>query len=291
MGVLSMLPSNSGVISGEKVFRNDVFKPISLDLLKQKPDVQIEETDIESVVNDNIRILDLIRLPERFDRKAIVTFLEDLIRKDFENDPLHKQAVELDKYAKDFHRYMQRYFDKIFDYHNKLKEDLLGYVFGASNFYLKSDFPPSFARTLTFSLLTECRFIDLYNRKIRRERLALITNYNNRTKFKRVCDIHNSWVDPLSSAIERITEMRVGLIWYVDFTHSKTLEEIFKPKKLKKSLLDEEYFFGMLVNIQRETYQFRRALVNLSKETFSTFPSREDPTVNMLCSVMETMSS
>ena len=89
--------------------------------------------------------------------------------------------------------------------------------------------------------------------------------------------------------MNKIDEMRIGLIWYVDFTHSKTLEEIFEPKSLKKSLLDEEYFFGMLVNIQRGTDQLRRALANVSKKTFAVFPSRKDPTVNMLCSVMETM--
>ena len=180
-----MLSSDLEAISGEKIFRNDVFKPISLSLLPEKPDMRIEEADIASVVEDNIRILNSIRIPDRFDSKTLASFLEKMIREDLEKDPLHKEAVELNKYAKDFHTYMREYFNKVFDFQKKLKEDLFKYVFAASNFYLRSDFPPSFARTLTFSLLTECRFIDIYDEMIRRERIQLITNYNNRKRFER----------------------------------------------------------------------------------------------------------
>lgn len=291
MGVLSMLPSNLECISAERIFRNDVFKPVSLGLLTQKPDIKIEETDIAPVIEDNVRILDSIRLPSHFDRNTLAKFLDQLIRKELEKDTLHKQAVQLNKYAKDFRTYMRQYFDRIFDFHENLKKDLVNNVFGASHSYLKSDFPPSFARTFTFSLLTECRFIDIFNMRIRRERLALRTYYNNRKKFRNLCDAHNIWVDPLDSLISKIDETRVGLIWYVEFTHSKTLEEIFKPKPLKKSLLDEEYFFGMLVSLQQQTYQFRQELTKLSKETFAISTSRKNSTVDMLCSIMETMAS
>jgi len=291
MGVSSVLSSNLGAISTEKILRNDVLKPVSLGLLRQKPSIQTEKNDIESVVEENIRMLDSIRLPTHFERETLANFLEKMIRKDLAKDPLHKQAVELNKYAKDFRTYMRQYFDKIFGFNSRWKEDLLKHVFATSHIYLKSDFPPSFARTLTFSLLTECRFFDIYNMKIRREHLALMTYYNNARKFNRLCDNHNLWVDPLDSAINKMDEMRIGLIWYVDFIHSKTLEEIFEPKVLKKSLLDEEYFFGMLVGLQQQTYRFRQALTNLSKETFAISISRKDPTVDMLCGIMETMGS
>lgn len=291
MSGLFMLSLNPEVISGERIFRNDVFKPISLSLLTEKPDKQVGETDIASIVDANIKILDSIRIPDRFDRRTLAGFLEKTVREDLEKDSLHKEAVELNKYAKDFHTYMRKYFDKVFDFQGKLKEDLLKHVFATSNVYLRSDFPPSFARTLSFSLLTECRFIDIFDMMIRHERVDLIANYNNRKRFERICNVHNNWTDPLDSVMDKIIEMRIGLIWYVDFAHSKTLDEIFKPKNFKKSLIDEEYFFGVLVNIQRETGQFRRALANLSKKTFTIFPSRKDPTVDMLCSVMETMSS
>ena len=291
MGVTRMLSPPFGAIPTGKILRNDVFEPVSLGIQKENLQKTVDKTDISWIVNDNLKILDSIRVPSSLDGKILASLLEKMIKREVEKDPLHKEAVEINKYANDIRVYMQKYFAKIFEFDVKLKEDLAKHAFAASNDYIKSDLPASFARTLTLSLFTECKFIDVFDAKIRREQLSLITYYNDWQKFKRVVESHNAWVDPLDALIDNIDSTRVGLIWYVDFCNSKTIDQIFIPKTLKKSFLDQEYFFGILVDLQRKTDKMRQALASLTRETFATSPSREDPTVDMLCSIMEILGS
>jgi len=285
-----MFPSNFGAISTEKIVRSDLLKPVSFGILQKKSEIKIDEAaEIASVIEENMKLLDTIKIPDHFDRETLRKFFELKIKKNLEEDPLHKQSVRLGKYAEDFRHYMRRYFDEIFDFHEKLKKDRFDYVFAASNLYLRSDFPPSFERTLTLSLLSECRFIDIYDTRLRHEYLGFVTAYNDHKKFERLCDAHNQWGDPIESMIDNIDKTRVGLVWYVEFTQSEKLEDIFKPKTLRGSLLDQEYFFGVLVDLQKQTEQFRRELVRLGKEAFIISPSREDPTVDMFCGIMDAM--
>jgi len=292
MGVAFMLPASFGAISTEKIVRNDVLKPISLALQNKKSEIQIDEAaEIASVIEDNIKVLDAIRIPDHFSRETLREFFEKTIREDLEKDPLHKKSVRIDKYAKDFRHYMRQYFEEIFDFHEVLKKDRLSYVQAASDIYLRSDFPPSFARTVTLSLLSECRFVDIYNKRISQEYVKFLTSLNDETKFRRHCDAHNLWVGPIDTLASELDKTRIGLVWYVEFTQSKKVEDIFKPKPIKKSLLDQEYFFVMLLDLQRKTEQFRRTLVNLGRDAFFVTPSREDSTVSMFSGILEAIGS
>jgi hypothetical protein len=286
-----MFPANLP-ISTEKIVRNDILRPVSLTLQDKKTEIEINMAEeIASAIESNMRLLDKVRIPDHFDRGTLGKFFEKMIREDFETDPLQKESARIGKYANDFHHYMLRYFKEVFDFNEGLKKDRMGYVQATSYIYLRSDFPPSFARTVALSLLSECRFIDIYNRRIKREYSRFLSSYNDQTKFKRLCNAHNLWVGSVDSLINEIDNIRVGLIWYVEFTQSKKVEDLFKPKPLKKSLLDQEYFFGVLINLQKKTEQLRHELVSLSRESFSESLSREDPTVAMLCGILDTMGS
>lgn len=156
--------------------------------------------------------------------------------------------------------------------------------------YVKSDMPPSYIRALTLSYLTECKYFEVFDHCIRHERLKLITVRHNRPKFKRVCDEHNRWVDFLHSLLDPMIDSRMKLIWYVDLNNCKTVKEAFKIKELRKANLNKEHFFGLLVDMQRKTEKLRKALVEMDRETFLVTVDRKDPTVNLLCDVMEIMS-
>ena len=80
------------------------------------------------------------------------------------------------------------------------------------------------------------------------------------------------------------------LIWYVDLNNCKTVKEAFKIKGLRKSNLDKEHFFGLLIDMQRKTEKLRKALIEMSREIFQVTVDRKDPTVDLLCNVMEIMS-
>lgn len=127
-----MLSPSFGAVPTEKILRNDVFQPVSLDIGMEKREKIIDKTEISTIINDNLKILDSIRVPSHFNREILSSFLEKMIKRDLENDPLHKDAVEINKYANDIRTYMQQYFDRIFKFHEKLKEDLIRHAFAAS---------------------------------------------------------------------------------------------------------------------------------------------------------------
>jgi len=290
------MPSLSGSLGAvpvpsPSVLRNDILKPVALGFMKEIPDKEVTKaTDVSTVTEDNLKILETVRLPEHLEFKEVSKLLKKIIKKDMKKDPLHDAAVKLTNYAQKFYEKMELYFDEIFNFNEKVKEHILSNLFATSKEYVQSDLPPSYIRSLTLSFLTECREIDVFNSRIRRERLKLIGVRNNFKKFKRICDGHNRWVDFLQSSLDPMIDSRVRLIWYVDLNNSKSIKEAFKIKKLRRSNLDDEQFFGLLLGMQKKTEKIRTALVDMNRETFLVTLDRKDPTVDLLCNVMEIMS-
>ncbi len=272
------------------VLRNDVIKPTSLGFMKEVTEEEvIKQTEVSTIIDENLNILGTVPLPRAMAFKTLSKHLEKMIKKDIQKDPLHDVAVKLSKYAQDFYRKMELYFDEIFNFTEKLKERRQLDLFKMSKEYVMSDLPPSYIRTLTLSFLTQCKYYDVFNYRIRRERLKLVGVRNNYTKFKRICEGHNRWVDFIHSSLDPMNESRVRLIWHVDLYNCKTVKDAFKIKKLKKSNLDEEQFFSLLLDLQKKTEKVRATLIEMNRECFRVTLDRKDPTVDLLVNVMEIM--
>jgi hypothetical protein len=287
-----MFPSNIslGALPPSAVVRNDILKPTTLGFMKDISDEQVSrETELSTIIDDNLKLLKTVCLPNHLKFDAVSKLLPKIIKKETSEDPLHEVAVKLSKYAHNFFEKMELYFAEIFDYDNKVSENLKSYLFADSKEYVASDLPPSYIRGLTLSYLTECKYHEVFDYRIHRERIKLISVRNNRLKFKKVCDEHNRWVDSLHLLVEPMVNSRVRLIWYVDLNNCKTIEEAFKFKELRKSNLDNEHFFGLLVDMQRNTESLRKSLIEMSRKIFLASANREDPTVDLLCSVMDIM--
>ena len=290
-----LLPSGSlsGIVPvpSHNVLRNDVLKPASLGFMKEISEEEvIKQTELSTVIDDNLKLLKTVQLPNDMRFKEVSKLLKKIIKEDMEKDPLHDVAVKLSKYAKDFYKKMELYFDGIFDYNEKIKESLESNLFYMSKEYVMSDLSASYIRTLTLAYLTESKYLDVFNFRIRRERLKLTGVRNNRTKFKRICDEHNRWVDFLHSSLAPMKDSRLRLLWYVDLSNCRTVKEAFKIKELRKSNLDEEQFFGLLLDVQQKTEQIRKSLIEMNRNTFQVAQDRKDPTVDLLCNVMEIMN-
>lgn len=289
-----MLPldslSSAAVVPSPSILRNDILKPTSLGFMKDiEEEESIKQTEVSTIINDNLKILKTVSLPKAMEFEALSKCLAKGIKENIEKDALHDTAVKLVKYAQNFYEKMELYFDAIFDFSEKLKERRQFDLFKMSKEYIMSDLPPSYIETLTLAFLTQCKYYDVFNYRIRRERLKLIGVRNNRPKFKRICEAHNRWVDYIHSSLDRMRNSRSRLIWYVDLHNCKTVKEAFKVKKLRKSNLDKEQFFSLLLDLQKQTEGVRATLIEMNRETFQVALDRKDPTVDFLVNVMEIM--
>ena len=86
-------------------------------------------------------------------------------------------------------------------------------------------------------------------------------------------------------------EARSRILWYLDLQNSSNVQDLFKIKRLETSKLDEEHYFLLLMDLTKTTEQCRSELMKLDKERYVTLASREDPTVDLLCSTMESIGS
>ena len=106
--------------------------------------------------------------------------------------------------------------------------------------FLNSDLPLSFINVVSDSLLAEIDCIDIFDREIKREWLDLIKYRSNVTKFKRVCENHNRWVDAFIKAWKKT---RADIIIGSRFVKGGK----FKDKRLWKKLLSP--LVNQLINI------------------------------------------
>lgn len=273
------------------VLRNDVSQPNSLGFMKPiKDETVAKQSEISTIVNDNLEVLETIPLPMNLGLKEIRKVMETKIAKDIKKDPLHKVASDLSNYANNFYEKMEKYFDGIFEFDAELKKRKHYTVFSLSKDYLMSDLPSSYIQILSSSFLTETKFLTLYDDTIRRERLHLrVVRYDNR-KFKRICDNHNNWVDKLKLLHESMLDSRIKLLWYVDFHNCDTADEVFELKELKKSRIDMETFFGYVIELQKKTDHFRKSIIDLNRKLFEVSYNRDDSTVNLLCNSVELLN-
>lgn len=285
-----MFPSSQSIIPSSPftVLRNYILKPTSLGFMREKSEREvIKETELPTIINDNLKMLKTVALPKHLDFNEVNNRLQKMIEETVKNDPMHAVSVRLTKYANDFYRKMEPYFGEIYDYEKNVREDLMSRALMHTKECLISDIPPSYIRGLTSSFLTERKYSELYDYRIRREKVKLITVRNNRVKFERVCNNHNHWVDILHSSVNPMIDSCIRLVWYVDLCNSRAVDEIFEFKELKKSNLDDEHFFGLLLDLNRRTEKVRQTLIKMNREIFVETTDREDPTADLLCNVMD----
>jgi hypothetical protein len=190
----------------------------------------------------------------------IKRFLEESIRKDLAQDPLFEKSLEIGKHAKNMFDSMNAYFSEIFDFHDGLRKELYSDMFCSSRMFIDSDLPLSFVKTLEDSILAEIDYIDVIDKRIRKERFDLIRYRSNRPKFERVCENHNRWIEGFDRLRSRVENVRVKLIWYVDFNNSESVEEIFENKTMAINLLDKSILDEFLASLQRNASEMETVI-------------------------------
>jgi len=274
-------------LSLPKIVRNDISFPMQFATSDIFHDFN---TAISEVVKVNINLLDQLPLPQHLQREDISRYFENNIISDLKQDALFERSVKIGKYAKDMFKSMESYFNEIFDFHEDLKKELQSSIFFHSKMFLNSDLPLSFIKTLGDSLLTETDYLNLFDRQIRKERLSLLGARSNRPKFERICESHNSWVKEFGERLDAMENERVKLIWYVDIYNSKTIDEIFKAKFIKKSSLNLDMLFDMIMRLQKQTQEMEK-LNNAFVKEFHPSLSYENDAARTLLKMMHILKS
>ena len=107
-----------------------------------------------------------------------------------------------------------------------------GWMIEASRLYFNSDFPLSFLKTYEAGCLARRDYLDVLDRKIKTEEIGLITSRNNRPRFEKICEEHNSWIKPFGEMLERTEHDQITLMWYVDLLIAILLKNSINQNRL-----------------------------------------------------------
>lgn len=71
-----------GVLPSSSVLRNDILKPTSSGFMKEISEEQVtRETEISAIINDNLKLLKTVTLPNHLKFNEVSKHLEKMIKK------------------------------------------------------------------------------------------------------------------------------------------------------------------------------------------------------------------
>jgi hypothetical protein len=247
------------------------------------------KTALADTVQGNLEILKELPPLKSLSIEEIRQYLEKDIKSHLEKDSIFEKSVEIARYVKDISKYLASYFGEIFKYHDNIRASIDRSIFNGCRMFFNSDLPFSFLSVVGDSLLAEKDYMDVYDRRIHREYVGLLANRNNEKKFKRLCDAHNQWINPLTKKFDDIQRTRVKLMWYVDFSNSMSVDELFKVKPLKSSSLDKDAFESIIVSLKDQTIDAKKIVESGLRP--SLIPCELDSGVGTILKVGELLGS
>jgi len=270
-----------------KIVQNDLTIPLNCNPVTE--DFYAYKKAIADTIETNINLLRELPPPKNIPIEKVITFFRSEIKCDLQKDDAFEKSVEIRKYAKTMFESMEKYFKNIFDFHAVLKNEQSSMLFDVSKLFLNSDLPETFLRAIHTSSLVEIDYIDLFDRRIRKERLYLVANRNNRSKFERICDSHNKWVYGFSEKLNTIQRERIKLIWYVDINNSNDVEEIFQDKIIKTKQLEHAVLSQLIKNLEKMTFELEALIIaNMESPCLPTI--NVDESVKAITAMMEILN-
>ncbi|MDR2707748.1 MAG: hypothetical protein LBB87_03250 [Nitrososphaerota archaeon] len=265
----------------------DSILPLECNTLQK--DFDAYKKAITKTIEKNIELLKELPPPKNFTVDELVEYFQKEIKKDLENNKLFEKSVEIGRYAHSIFESMTKYFANIYDFNKEEREKNSYDVFSISRLFLNSNLPDEFFKTVSNSYLIENDFLNIFDRKIKRDSIKLIGNKNNRVKFTRVCDKHNLWVKDFTDKLKLIGKNRTKLIWYVEINNSNKLEELFNPKFLKEENLDKAVLLKLIDNVAETTNQLEELVLNnLEKKYLPT--TTIDEGIKTITNLMDTIT-
>jgi bacterioferritin (cytochrome b1) len=232
------------------------------------------KTAIAKTVETNLSLLEELPPLKNLQIEDLKQHLKKMVETDLKEDDAFEKSVEINRYVGNMWKYVDSYFREIFKFHDEVKEDLDSQIFDVSRMYFNSDLPLLFLTTIEDAILIEKDYLDTYDKRIHKEHAQLLFNRNNRKKFEQLCDNHNRWIKPFSERVEKLERTRIKFFWYVDFSNSATVDEIFKVKTIRFSALDTKTFRAFIDDLRKQIHEMEM-LIGPERQ-FSLFTSYEE---------------
>jgi hypothetical protein len=266
------------------IVEDELTSPLKCNALIE--DFEAYKKAVTETINSNIELFKELPPPKNFSSEEAIAFFETEIKKDLEKDHVFEKGVEVSRYAESMFESMEKYFKNIYNLHTAKKNKHCSEMIDLSKLFLNSDLNEMFLKAISTSFLVEDDFIDLYDKRIRKEHITLITYRNNRTKFERLCDKHNHWVHDFTEKIRLIGRYRTKLIWYVDINNSNTVEELFKDKTIKTVVLDNKVLLQLIQTLEQNTSELEQ-LVTEDLELYCLSTIEKGESVKAITRMME----
>lgn len=232
------------------------------------------KTAVEETVKDNLSLLDELPPLKNLSIEELKEHFKKMLEDDLKKDLVFEKSVEIQRYANDIWTYVDSYFREIFEYHNSVRREVDSKIFDVCRMFFNSDMPLCFLKTMENALLIQKDYLDVYDRRIRKERLNLLVSRNNRRKFEKLCENHNRWVMPFTERLDKIERTWIKLFWYVDFSNSAAVNDIFRVKTIKSSNIDMKVVQEFISDLQKQTQEIERLIEPMIE--FRLFTSYED---------------
>ncbi|MCW4030329.1 MAG: hypothetical protein NWE92_11870 [Candidatus Bathyarchaeota archaeon] len=191
---------------------------------------------LSSTLSANLALVDQLPPLRVLTKAEIKEKMASKVKSNLENDELFEKTVTIKKYTKDFSRYVINYFAKVFEQNQLISNRLNSELFELWRSYYNSDLPLCYIEAIEKAILLQLNYLHLYGKYLRRERVQLLINRDNKKKFEHLCNIHNKWVEQFDD-IDRLEDNRIKLFWYIDFCNCEKVDEILKVKKIKTEYL------------------------------------------------------
>lgn len=225
----------------------------TLDSAPVEKDFKRYKDALDSTIAENLNLIDELPPLKYLSKTELRDYFRKKLDEDLRKDEVFEKSVELSKYAKSISTYLQDYYREIFDHLSNCNKRMESEILDACRMYFNSDLPMRILKAIENSILMQRDYVDIYGRTLHREQFTLLRNRNNHKKFEKLCTIHNNWIDQFSTLLEDSDRTRLKLFWYIDFNNSKTVEDIFKVKKIEAASLDMKIVEGYATCLEKMT--------------------------------------
>ena len=252
-----------------------------------KADFANYKDELANTVKYNLKLIDELPPLRILTKSQIKEHMAKRLKSNLEKDALFEKSVSIKKYVNDIVKYLTNYFREVFDQNEMITKNLHSELYELWRMYYNSDLPLKYILIIERAILLHSTHIAIYDKVLRKERVSLLINRNNRKKFEHLCKIHNNWIGQFAD-VDKIDDLRIKFFWYIDFCNCHNVEEILKVKKIKTSRLSLQEMDTLTESIDKLANKITPLVEKYAD--FEGIPTYKDDGIRVLSKIVDALS-